>query len=335
MKKKVVLCALAVFLFTVPVYADSSGARDPVIYEEGAENNLSVSIDYQGAERLYSNDVYRIIYEQEERQHRAHIDVDLRTGHVSGYLEPGHYQVLAVAYLGFNETLIEQPVACNLELRLYEGEMTEFVLAVGQEAVDSFIEGKDMTKIHQQTDTATNYDFYDTSEEIQEAAEERLGEQMAEAVEQVEEDIGTDLGELAGEENPNSPFVDESIFGDDEEALNNYHKSLQDQGYMDAYGNYTDKAIATMEALERYSGDANQDDTDTETAEAEAGTDSGPASSAPSNVEVKETRYDAEGGEETGNNSPRSAFAFMAGVLLFPVAALIGIAAYIWKQRRK
>ena len=145
MKKKVVLCALAVFLFTVPVYADSSGARDPVIYEEGAENNLSVSIDYQGAERLYSNDVYRIIYEQEERQHRAHIDVDLRTGHVSGYLEPGHYQVLAVAYLGFNETLIEQPVACNLELRLYEGEMTEFVLAVGQEAVDSFIEGKDMT----------------------------------------------------------------------------------------------------------------------------------------------------------------------------------------------
>lgn len=332
MKKRFLIALLtACICITTPVYASESG-RETIVYEQGAVDNLSITAEYKGNERLYSNDVYRIIYEYEERDHRAHIDIDMKTGKVTGYLDPGHYKVIAIAYLGFNENLIDQPVACDMNIRLYEGEKTDVTLAIGQEAINDFIKDKDLTNVYHQLDTASNYDFYDTSSELQKAASEEVKDSMKEAAEKVEKDTGVDIGELAGEENPSSPFVDESLFGDDEEALERYHQSLRDQGYMDAYGNYTQKGIEMMEALERYS---EGEITVTETPEPTP-VETQDSLFQEKGANVKETRFDDDTKENREKTKKVGVFSAISVVLVLLIPILvIALSVYIWKIKKR
>lgn len=221
MNKKISILAVAVSMCMFlgsPVLAEES--KEMTVYEDDKSDNFAIRPTYGDLEVQFLDD-YRITYILEEREHSSHIDIDISGGNMTGYLEPGNYKVTAIRYIGTNGELKNEPAATLNTFRLYSGEVTEIPLAIGTEEVSKLKEERGIPSVFEEPYV--------------------LGAQGAYTV--------SDIDNTPETQNPQSVFVDDSVFGDDETSRQEYREYMMEKGYMDSYGNYTEKAIKEMDSI--------------------------------------------------------------------------------------
>lgn len=269
MKKRMILAVLVAMMLSTPASAFASGVREKVVYEEGMTNNISIKTSYDDSLEMTNSDLYRVVVHLEERDQTTYFDVNMVNGTTNAYMEAGTYRVQSITYLGFNDDLKTVPAACSLRNRLYEGEVTDFNFAIGEESINKLFEIEEIGNVFEENDVLrTGYDFFGIAAEMEDVENDGQG--------------------------GSSPFVDEDVFPDTEEGrqqLQEYHDYLREEGYMDAYGNYTEKALEEMDALGINSSIEDSEEEDNAETEGEnlEGTDDGGQEPA---EETEEEEYD-------------------------------------------
>lgn len=316
MKKRMILAVLAAMMLSVPVTVYGY-VRESVVYEDGMTNNISIQTSYDESLEMTNTDLYRVVVYLEERDQTTYFDVNMVNGTTNAYLEAGTYVVKSITYIGLNDDLKTVPAACSMRNRLYEGEVTDFYFAVGEESIDKLFDMEEIGNVFEENDVLrTGYDFFG---------------------------IASEMEDVEGDGNGgSSPFVDEDVFPDTEEGrkqLQQYHDYLKEEGYMDAYGNYTEKALRVMQELgidttfedpeEEEPAEDGQETTEEGGQEMEDPTDS---SSVTDSSNVKETRYDdkeeATVEEEVQEEDGPGILGMIVKILPYAAFLIIGMVIY-------
>lgn len=206
MKKKILLLSSLLCLSGI-----SLTSSPYLILAESMEENQNFSVDVIYSKELANIDalnVYRVVYVNEVDKSRGHFDIDAGTKNI-GTLPAGQYRVTGIAYIGSSKALKKQPVSTFASIRVYDDQITEIPFAIGEEAIETLKDTYGVANLYQEYNVTSG--------------------------------IETDTTPSEFETNPQSPFVDESVFGNDDEAREQYLADMREQGYLDEKGNYTNE----------------------------------------------------------------------------------------------
>lgn len=296
MKKKILLLSSLLCLSRI-----SLTSSPYLILAESMEENQNFSVDVIYSKELANIDalnVYRVVYVNEVDKNRGHFDIDAGTENI-GTLPAGQYRVTGIAYIGSSKALKKQPVSTFASIRVYDDQITEIPFAIGEEAIETLKDTYGVANLYQEYNVTSG--------------------------------IETDTTPSEFETNPQSPFVDESVFGNDDEAREQYLADMREQGYLDEEGNYTNEGKELAKNL-------NEENKTYEQARQEAilyGNDSVVESVAPESDEtlqksddqgsmVKEKRFNKDSAEENAADEMKKESSLLSVVLkVFPYVALL------------
>ncbi len=205
MKKKILLLSSLLCLSGI-----SLTSSPYLILAESMEENQNFSVDVICSKELESIDalnIYRVVYVNELDKSRGHFDIDAGSENI-GILPAGQYRVTGIAYIGSSKELKKQPVGTFASIRVYDDQITELPFAIGDEAIENLKKTYGVANLYQEHNVISG--------------------------------IETDTTPSEYETNPQSPFVDESVFGNDDEAREQYIADMVAEGYLDENGNYTE-----------------------------------------------------------------------------------------------
>lgn len=337
MKKKIIIAILCIVAASTPVYAakentntqnalsskenqemqtenDTKDNRNADFQVQSAAANLEIAI-YSGDKITIKNtDVFRIACLNEDSNEMVYIELNAGDGVICGYLEPGYYDVKGVYYLGNNKTIIGEPVALAPVIRTYSDEGAQTAFSIGEESVEA------MKQRYGEQNLSIQYNLTSSS-----------------GIEEVENAliIQTESGE------EQTPFVDESIFGGDKDALEAYRKNLIDLGYMNEDGSLTEKGQLAMEQRntelngdqEGISSDAETDSSDFEDDSSfDSGEETDLVDTGIPSDEIETIRFDEEETQEKENTSATSK-ALQILISLLPFVAVVGGFIFYLKKR--
>lgn len=337
MKKKIIIAILCIVAASTPVYAakentntqnalsskenqemqtenDTKDNRNADFQVQSAAANLEIAI-YSGDKITIKNtDVFRIACLNEDSNEMVYIELNAGDGVICGYLEPGYYDVKGVYYLGNNKMIIGEPVALAPVIRTYSDEGAQTAFSIGEESVEA------MKQRYGEQNLSIQYNLTSSS-----------------GIEEVENAliIQTESGE------EQTPFVDESIFGGDKDALEAYRKNLIDLGYMNEDGSLTEKGQLAMEQRntelngdqEGISSDAETDSSDFEDDSSfDSGEETDLVDTGIPSDEIETIRFDEEETQEKENTSATSK-ALQILISLLPFVAVVGGFIFYLKKR--
>ncbi|MBS5196956.1 MAG: hypothetical protein KHY93_07355 [Clostridiales bacterium] len=206
MKKKILLINSLLWLSSISLTSTPfSVAADAIQENHNFSVQVTCSKELEGIDAL---NVYRIIYVNELDKSRGHFDIDAGTENI-GTLPAGQYRVTGIAYIGSSKALKKQPVGTFASIRVYDDQITELPFAIGEDAIEKLKDTYGVANLYQEYNVTSG--------------------------------IETDTTPSEYETNPQSPFVDESVFGNDDEAREQYIADMVEEGYLDKNGNYTEK----------------------------------------------------------------------------------------------
>ena len=338
MKKKIIIAILCIVAASTPVYAAKedtntqnalSSKEDQEIQTENDTKdnrnedssqvqspaaNLEITI-YSGDKITIKNtDVFRIACLNEDSNEMVYIELNAGDGVICGYLEPGYYDVKGVYYLGNNKTILGEPVALAPVIRTYSDEGAQTAFSIGEESVEAMKQRYGEQNLSIQYNLTSSFGM----EEIENALI-----------------IQTESGE------EQTPFVDESIFGGDKDALEAYRKNLIDLGYMNEDGSLTEKGELAMEQRnaelngeqEGTSSDAERDSSDFEDdSSLDSGEETDSVDTGIPSDEIETIRFDEEETQEKENTSATSK-ALQILISLLPFVAVVGGFSFYLKKR--
>lgn len=326
-KKTAVTLLLCVLFLSQTAYAEDPGNNIPVqVYETNTDSNIKILSTYSEGVAAEPLDIYRITYKDVDSGDYAHIDVDASTGITVGYLNPGSFRVTGINYLGSNPALKDQPASTYAFFSAYEMDQTEIPLCIGAQAVQGMRESEPNRGLFENWDADSGIDTDLTDSVIQINQEET---------------------------NYQWPFMDESVFGDNEEARQQYLDYLNKEGYMDDDGNWTEKALEIFEECKGYAeeenasqaaGDGEESTSFEDASSGEALHDTG-ASAENENSgsqDVKEVRFDENQQEAEVSNAPTSSKASLLNRILAEILPLsvfllvvIGVVFYLRRIKKR
>lgn len=314
--------AFAISVTGTPL-TEVSGSSDiegtSTFIEDRHDVNTEFKAVYSNGLSPSSDDWFTITWQRElnadedpDTVDRGHVEVNGTYG-LKGYMEPGWYDVIGINYHGKTQAIQGAALATASLIRVYSDETVEFPVAVGDQAVKKLQKEKGETAVFVEEDGVSEYTAEMTSEGI----------------------------ELPGE-NPQSLFMDLSVFGTDQEVRQRYLDYLHEEGLVDENYQYTDKAKELMEEETRISEayEPKEPEVISEDQDAEAGEDTGSQVSEFEGGEydtvgesnVIEKRFDKET-QKTENDKTNSSHAVLTVVIKYlplAVAFLAIILALLW-----
>lgn len=242
MIKKLLMCTLSASLllgFPVSLLAEATNEVEETVENEMSEDEDSYIVYSteeaatvqnfriipeisEGLEAEEGVDVYRIAYKGTADDSRyLRMNISVSDGEILGHVDAGLYLVRGISYLGSRKALKSEPAATPLYFRVYNDQVTDFTIAIGEEAVSELEEEMGLSNIYKATDVASS------NGNTGAIAESGLS--------------NVDI---------QSPFVDESTFKGDEEARQEYIDKLVEQGLMNEEGELTEDGLAIKAQLE-------------------------------------------------------------------------------------
>lgn len=316
MRKKlsVVLMAAVVGISSLCCPA-SVFARNPTIQNGVGSDNFSIETTYSEGLDVGSLDVYRIYYYLlDDGGQLAHIDIDATDSKLSARVAPGDYQVARIKYIGSSRALKKEQVATKTFFRVYNDEVTTIPIAIGDEAIAALTDEIGIGNLYKEVDVNSS----------------------------VENTLNNNDVTL------NSPYVDESVFGDDD-VREAYLTELTESGYLNEYGVLTSsgkelqevlkekgmkyekarqEAIAEGVSLEEYLGMTDSADGASTSAEGAAETTQEEASSS----DAEETRFDEEEQQDTKAASVKNRV--VSTIISICVLGVVVFGFYIYMKKR-
>ena len=300
----ILLAAAAIGLTSIAAPA-SVFARTAVVQNGVGSNNIAIKTTYSKGLDVGSLDMYRIFYYLlDDDNQLGHIDIDADDANLSARVAPGDYQVARIKYIGSSKALKKEPVATKAFFRVYNDEVTTIPIAIGEEAVDTLTDKIGLGSLYKEVDVNSTVENTINDNEV----------------------------------TMNSPYMDESVFGDDD-VREAYLSELTDSGYLDEDGALTDSGEKIQEArqeaivkgvsLEEYLGIT--DDKDSSDSSDSDSFYENPQEEA-SSSDAEETRFDEEEHQESEAGSVKSRI--ISSLISIGILAVI-VFGVIWYIKKK
>ena len=207
----------------LPVYASVSG-------DGFVDENVRFVIYAEEGLEFAQTDVYRITYTRHNKDgdKTGHMDIMPWMESMTGSLPYGEYTVDNIAYIGYMPGMYDIQISVPASFKLYYDTLIEIPVVIGNGITSSLGEN-----IYVETRLSRDPVYSDS-----EFNEDELW-------------------------NSQSPFVERSVFGDHEDQWEAYVKEMQELGYMDDEGEYTDEAYLLMSEVENYERQKSEETGDT------------------------------------------------------------------------
>lgn len=317
---------------------DSDNQRSKSVFLEDRHSmNVEFQATYSNGLKQTSSDWITITFQRElnaeenpDQVDICHVDMLAAYG-LRGYIDPGWYDVIGITYHGENPSLEGRLIGVPSLIRVYNDQIVQIPVAIGDQAVKLLQNQLGDDKVYIEADGRSKYTSKDSRNIIE-----------------------------AENENPESIFVDLSVFGNDNDARRRYLEHIKDLGMVNENYQYTDTAERMLEDQKNQPDNVgsimlSEDSTADDTEDMENFTDAGRGSeyaggdslqsnidsmdSGPSSKQViKEKRYDAEDLQIESPKGTKDGFHRMLSIIVkyLPILMLffvIGIVFFIYQKK--